>query len=423
MEHGAGISRNPPGPGAAILARSATAATMTPPSRPLFFQTAEQRTALARQRFFEEGERPTGLVNEAVIQSWMRCTAARRNAQDPIGFDPVTRSRMHASLMRNRQLLQAGNEELQQLATALSGTNCRVLLTDAQGVVIHASAPLGSVAQPLMQVASRVGVNLAESEIGTTAPGIVARAAIACTVNGAEHYHAMLQHLHCAAAPIRDVHGRLAGVLDVSIEGAPFGFDAAALVGLYASTIENRLLRMQSPAHLVLQFQANPKVLDTPLEGLAGVDIAGRLAWLNPVARRLTGADAALLPEAAEVFGVPLDTLLALHRESVPRALRLPNGLMVWVRAHLGQGDGVDFNRAVAAAQPAEAAPAPAAPVDAPPAAATLDNHRDRVIAETVAACGGNIARAARQLGVSRGLLYRRLRAHAAGSAPPPADA
>lgn len=393
-------------------------------TQPLFFQTTEQRTALARQRFFEEGERPSGLVNEAVIQSWMRCTAARRDAQRPVSFDPVTRSRMHACLTRNRQLLQAGNEELEQLATALSGTNCRVLLTDAQGVVIHASAPLGSAPQPLMRVASRVGVNLAESEIGTTAPGVVARVAQACTVHGGEHFHAMLQRLHCAAAPIRDVHGRLAGVLDLSIEGSPFGFDAAALVGLYASTIENRLLRLQSPAHLVLQFQATPKVLDTPLEALAGVDAAGRLAWLNPVAQRLTGADAALQPFAIDVFGVPLAALLSLHREHVPRALRLPNGLTVWMRAHVGRADGVDFNRAVTSGRPASD-PAPAMPVatDAHTGnamqrdgatdgdAATLDHHRDRVISDTLAACGGNIARAARQLGVSRGLLYRRLRA------------
>lgn len=395
---------------------------MADPLRPLFFQTAEQRTALARQRFFDEGERPTGLVNEAVIQSWMRCTAARREARQPVGFDPVTRSRMHACLTRNQQLLSAGQDELQQLATALDGTQCRVLLTDGQGVVIHASGRLGSTPQPLLDAACRVGVNVAESAIGTTAPGIVARAANgagACTVSGAEHFHDMLQSLHCAAAPIRDVHGRLAAVLDLTSEGAPFGFDAAGLVTLYASTIENRLLRLQSPAHLVLQFQASPRVLGTPLEALAGLDVHGRLAWLNPVAQRLTGADAALCPAPQEVFGLPFEALLALHRARAPQALRLPNGLTVWVRAQIGGADGVDFNRAVATGEPGHAAadqacrPGPASA----PAAATLHAQRDHTIQETLAACGGNIARAARQLGVSRGLLYRRLRAAQDGSA------
>ena len=103
--------------------------------RQLFFQTAEQRTALARQRFFDEGTRPSGLVGEAVIQSWMRCRSSQRNPQEPVSFEQVSRSRAHASLNRNRQLLQAGNVELHQLETALRGTDCRVLLTDAQGVI------------------------------------------------------------------------------------------------------------------------------------------------------------------------------------------------------------------------------------------------------------------------------------------------
>ncbi|MDT4867247.1 Bacterial regulatory protein, Fis family [compost metagenome] len=49
-----------------------------------------------------------------------------------------------------------------------------------------------------------------------------------------------------------------------------------------------------------------------------------------------------------------------------------------------------------------------AAPRDAP-AAPTLHHANRALIESTLAACGGNVSRAARQLGVSRGLLYRRL--------------
>ncbi|MDP1790122.1 MAG: helix-turn-helix domain-containing protein, partial [Methylibium sp.] len=38
-----------------------------------------------------------------------------------------------------------------------------------------------------------------------------------------------------------------------------------------------------------------------------------------------------------------------------------------------------------------------------------IDSHR-RMIDSTLLECGGNVSRAARQLGVSRGLIYRRLR-------------
>ncbi|MFY9514376.1 MAG: helix-turn-helix domain-containing protein, partial [Rubrivivax sp.] len=51
----------------------------------------------------------------------------------------------------------------------------------------------------------------------------------------------------------------------------------------------------------------------------------------------------------------------------------------------------------------------PALPEPAP-GAATLGQHTREVIERTLAEQGGNISRAARVLGVSRGLLYRRMK-------------
>ncbi|WP_137920002.1 helix-turn-helix domain-containing protein [Hydrogenophaga sp. 2FB] len=384
--------------------------------RQLFFQTAEQRTALARQLFFDEGTRPSGLIGEAVIQSWLRCASAHHRPSEVVAFEQVTRSRAHASLNRNRQLLEAGHLELHNMEAALAGTDCRVLLTDAQGVVIHATELPQVSHQPLLKTASRVGVNIAESHIGTNAPGVVVRTGEACTVTGAEHFFQCLQTIHCAAAPIRDIHGQLAGVLDVSIEAGRFQFDAASVVGMYATTIENHLLQLQSVEHLVLHFQASPTLLGTPMEALAGIDSHGRVLWLNGVGRRLTGCQMEGRPTVGEVFGAPLEHLLALPRQAHAHTLHLPNGLGVWMKGTLTASDGADFRHAVALSVPPPTVPVvePAAPTPEPDveqvsAHATLLDHKQRLIETTLAACGGNIAKAARALGVSRGMLYRRL--------------
>jgi len=383
------------------------------PPRELFFHTTEQRVALARQKFFEEGVRPTGAVGEAVIQSWMRCLASRCEPSWRPDFEPVTPSRVHATLGRSRVLQEAAREDLGTMETALAGTDCRVVLTDGEGVIVHATQLTPRVAQPILRTA-RVGVNLAEGLVGTTAPGIVARTGQGVTVIGGEHFYDCLKAVECAAAPIRDAQGRVAGVLDLSVEGRHFGFHGASMVRLYATRIENRLLLLQSREHLVLHFQSDPSLLGTPVEGMAGIAPDGRVCWLNAMAARLLGEHDDSPQTVESLFGLGLVQLLPLTRQRGPSLGRLPSGLGVWLAARMQGPDGADFNHAVALPRPAAAAPvaappAPEAPRSEPPLS-TLGDHSRQLIESTLAECGGNITRAARKLGVSRGLLYRRLR-------------
>jgi transcriptional regulator of acetoin/glycerol metabolism len=421
-----------------------------------FFGSGPQRVRLARERYFDNGQRPTGLVGEPVIQSWARCMVAHRRPGEAISFEPVSRSRIQATLARNRHLLGAAGDELARLETALGDTGCRVLLTDAEGVVVHATQASGGSGM-LLPTVSRVGVSLAELCVGTNAPAVVIKSGQACTVLGAEHFFDSVQALHCAAAPIRDGRGALAGVLDLTVEARPFGFDAAALVGIYATAIENRLLQADADEHLVLQFQVAHSLLGSPLEALVGVASDGSVAWANGTAQQLLGlVQGGAMPDAESVFGARLSTLQAALAHDQAQAHRLPNGLTVWLRARRSAHDGVarvlgrgaDFAPAPAlestvppqlAALPAlhnDRAPAAnrvdsvetavevaqAAAAQAPAAietrpAPTLGQHTRELIDKALADCNGNISQAARLLGVSRGLLYRRRRDSEAAAA------
>jgi transcriptional regulator of acetoin/glycerol metabolism len=409
------------------------------PTQP-FFSTPQQRLALARQRYFEEGVRPSGLVSEGVIQSWARCLQARRRPDEAVAFNPVTPSRVHSALARSRLLLEAAANELTQLEATLAGTPCTAILTDPQGVVVHATRNAPRADEVLMPLAGRLGVCLAEECVGTNAPGITAHTGQPSVVLGAEHFFGSVQVMHCAAAPIRDVRGQVAGVLDLSSESRPFGFDAAAVVGLCATAIENRLLRAQSQEHIVLRFQTAPGLLGTPMEGLAGIASDGTLAWVNGAAARLLGqpqAGSAL--RADEVFGLALQRLGALTRQPDAALHRLPNGLNVWLHVCLQAPDGAGPVHGVGhphaapdggpqpgagkmasmgtmgpASGTTSAAPAaPARPIT--PAEDTLRSAGRHLIERTLADCGGNVSMAARRLGVSRGLVYRHVKKAGAG--------
>ena len=387
-----------------------------------FFSTPQQRMALARQRYFEEGVRPSGLVSEGVIQSWSRCLQAHRDPNEAVAFQPVTASRIHSALGHSRQLLEAAVNELSQLEATLAGTACTAILTDPQGVVVHATRSAARHGEVLMPLASRIGVNLAEDCVGTNGPGMAARTGQSSVVLGGEHFFGCLQVLHCAAAPIRDVHGQVAGVLDLSSELRPFRFDAAAVVGMTATAIENRLLRAQSGEHIVLHLQTASALLGTPMEGLAGITSDGTIAWINAVAARLLGVQQGVAPLRAEdVFALDLRMLAALTRRTGAASHRLPNGLNVWLLARMQAHDGIgpSFSLEAPLAAPLspsgkEAQQPNAAPAEFHPEQreTTLRDSGLHLIEQTLQACGGNVSKAARQLGVSRGLVYRHIGKH-----------
>lgn len=386
-------------------------ALSTLPSQ-LFNATPQQRLERARRQFFDEGIRPTGLIGEAVIQSWVRCVGARRDPREHVEFEPVTRSRVHSTLNRNRLLLEAAEPGLAELKLSLAGTGCRALLIDATGVVVHTSQPAGETCEKVLPTLDRVGVNVAEGVIGTSAPGIVSKTGRACTVLGREHFFETAQLLYCAAAPIRDDTGGLAGVLDLSMESRSFGFDVESLVMQYATVIENKLLLVRAEDQLVLHFHTNPKLLETPFEALAGITEQGRVAWLNEVARRYFGCAAI---NAEMLFGVTLSQLGNLLRRSEPTLMCLPSGIAVWMQVALHARDGASALVAACGMQTGQSEETEAPLPDAVPAAVPkvnpkLDALNREYIDRTLAACGGNVSSAARTLGVSRGLVYRHLR-------------
>lgn len=371
----------------------------------LFYASRQDRVALARERYFEHGERPSGLVPEPVLQSWTRCLGARRSPDEKISFDPVSKIRTATLLTHNRALIEAARDPIAELETVIAGSQARAMLTCSEGVVLIASRPTPGDG-PLLLSAARVGVNIAEDAVGTGAPGVAVRTGEVCHVRGGEHFFRCLASLHCAAAPVRDASGRTVAMLDLSSEAGPFRFDAGAMAHMYATCIENRLLAEAARMHLLLRFQSSKSMFHTPLEGLAAVDGEGRVRWFNGVGAQLFDSPRwqAEGLDAEEVFGLGLGQLLDLAHHGQARPQMLPTGLTLWMQAQLDERQPHAVPQRPAIGVEPQAEP----PADAP---SSLGEASRELIEQALARCQGNISQAARLLGVSRGLLYRRLRA------------
>lgn len=391
-----------------------------------FLTTHEDRVLLARRRYFEEGVLPTGIVSDAIFQSWTRCHRSNLRPEEKIEFQPVSASRSHLALQKNRVLHEAWLNELPALGTALGSANCSAILTDASGVLIGATPGTQS-DQRIIPIAHRVGVNLSEEYVGTTAPGIVARTGKQASVLGGEHFYDSVKTMYCTAAPIRNIDGKLAGILDISSEGSPFKFDPSAVVGLYAASIENRLLVAQSNDHLIVRFQFVPSILETPMVGMLGFDLSGQLVWSNSVAGHLLGIQNILEssePQSVEeVFDVNFSTLASLAGRGL-EPLRLRSGLQIFMKCEIYRNacasksvsstpdvrsGGVTPANGISAELASEALPTTDLADTAIGPTSSLRQADAMLIQKFLKECKGNISQVSKLLKVSRGLIYRRL--------------
>ncbi|RQO63544.1 Fis family transcriptional regulator [Paucibacter sp. KBW04] len=385
-----------------------------------FFASPAQRMARAREVFFEQGQSPGGLVQQEVLQSWHRCLRAGLEPEQSLQPEPVSALRLDSALRRSRLLIKAAAPEMQQLEQALDGTACRILLVDAEGLVLRkgqgqrAEGAERAQASVLGAVA-RLGVNVSEAALGTNAPALVLRSGRACSVTAGEHFFSGIAPLHCTAAPIHDAQGRLAGALNLAVDtrSGGFRFEPAALVGMVAAAIENRLLCAQSQALIVLEFQLSREGLGSAFSALAGVSPEGQVLWLNAVAQSLSGGPAEGGVAVEGLLGLSAARLRAMLG-AAPCQVLLPNGLRLWMRASLGPGTRLAAQEELAVA-PAPVAH-PAVCVEEAPAR-LLDRNRELILA-TVAQCGGNISLAAQRLGISRGRIYRQLTTQPPASRP-----
>jgi transcriptional regulator of acetoin/glycerol metabolism len=275
---------------------------MAQPSLPL-------RMDRARRAFFERGALPVGDIPEIVLQSWRRCRHQGVPLDTATELEPLPATRLREMRERHERLWRLARPELDALAPATAAAGSIVLLTDAEGWVLDAEGNPAFL-DKAGRVALMPGVCWNEARVGTNAIGTAIVEGRTVEVRGGEHYSAPHGILSCAATPIFDPYGRLAGVLDISGEaGAPHRH-APGLAKMAVAGIEHRWFDEGIPGCELLRLHHDPALLGTAREGLLAFR-DGRLVAANRIGLKLFGLDRAELGRAPyeALFDAPLARL------------------------------------------------------------------------------------------------------------------
>ncbi len=322
-----------------------------------------------------------------ITQSWQRCLQRGQRPQDSVGFDVVSAASMRRTLESAHALRDAAMPVLADLSRAIAPTGYFSVLTDALGIVVTVGAS-GHLDHPAARAITRVGVDLSERSVGTTAISAALGELEPVWLHGGEHFFDATSVYSCAGAPIFGPDARCAGMLDLTGVQAQERPELRHLAAQMAQRVEQALL-LQLPHCRWLQVQW-PGAPEASGAALLAVDRDGRVAGASRSACAMLGLQRE--PEGRgfgaldAVFATPPERLLGLTPRHPALQVSLWSGLQVLVASATAEDQRN---------------------LDAP---ARLRDAQAELIRRAVDSARGNVADAARRLGVSRATVYRRMK-------------
>ena len=342
--------------------------------------------ALARQQVIEMGAAlQVPLVEDWIPRSWQRCLQLGHTPQQNVSFDPISHNDVQHLQEQHHHLLYAAQTELDRLSQAIAGTRYFALLTDAQGTVIDTRGDIPA-DSPRARDIARIGVNLSEARVGTTAIGAALAEQRPIWLHRGEHFFNDNASYSCAGAPLFDTRGDCVGMIDITGVDVPERPELQHLAAQSARHIQNALLQHQQPA-LMLRLNWAGQPLGGDGDGWIGLDTEGGLIGANQVARQILQLSAHP-HHASDIFAMAWTSLFDLPH--TPHTVEAP----------LWSGLRVQLQRSVTPTSPQSATTVLAAP---------LKSIEGDLIRRAMQQARGNVAEAARSLGISRATLYRKI--------------
>ncbi len=332
---------------------------------------------------------------EWIAQSWRRCLERSRSPNQRLAFDMLPDAEARRTLEANELLVQAGRPVLEHLSRAIADMRYFTILTSANGVVVDANGPIDRMDRRAHLI-TRVGVDLSEGSIGTSAISTALKELHPVWLHRGEHFYTDMRYYSCAGAPIFGPDGHCAGMLDVTGIEQPERPELMHLVAQSAHSIENAMV-LSRPHALVVRLNWPGRVMGDDADGIVCLDANGVVVSANSIARQMVTQlvpDIGQTQHCSELFALPYESLFdAARTDGQPIEAPLWTGL----RLHaLPLKPGQTRVRRLTR-QDNNDTPLP------------LKDVEIALIKRAVEEAGGNVMQAARKLGISRATVYRKL--------------
>lgn len=263
-------------------------------------------------------------LSHSLQRCWERASSHNVNPrgplEEPIQSSALLREGQESLAPITRQL----NEQWSPLLQSLSEQNFKLLLSDANGMVVEEWGG-GEFAEQAKKVRLIRGSLWGEGIRGTNAIGTAIAERRPVAVHGSAHYQRQNHELVCYAAPFHDTKGRLLGVLDATSFAKAAHPSVMMSVMTVTKAIEEWLRLRESAKELVL-----PTVVERLLQSHPGpamlVEPSGQI--------RLVNAQALASFAPLNTTALPLSGSLYKVRQSIQSLLGVSEQVLFDPQSH-----------------------------------------------------------------------------------------
>ena len=340
-----------------------------------------------------------------IERSWQRCLASGQKPEQELSFEMLAPQTPRRTEEANHGLVQAARPVLEKLGQAIANTRYFAILTNAHGVVVDVNGQIDR-RDRRADLITRIGVDLSERSVGTTAIGAALVELKPVWLHRGEHFFNANTAYSCAGAPLFGPDGQCAGMLDLTGVDAVERPELKHLVVQSARSIENALM-LNQPHQLLIRLNWSSHCLGQDMDGLVCLDADGWVTGANPAARQMvaalnsTGSTNSKGPAAvhcSEVLALPFEMLFDAGR-------RVALGYQQTIEVPLWSGLRLHALPLLKESAQRMGGTPPAPPLP-------LKDVETALIRKAVTEARGNVMQAARVLGISRATVYRRLGRH-----------
>lgn len=333
--------------------------------------------------------RATGAETDLISRSWLRCLAYGQTPDEEPCFQLSSRQHERRVKDHNIELISIAEPVLTRLAEVVASTRYFAILTDNEGIVLDAKGAIDYSDKRAGQL-TRVGTDLSEPAIGTSAIGTCLVEKQAVWLHRGEHFLLGNRIYSCAGVPIFKSLDDCVGMLDLTGIDVPERRELTHLAARASKEIQKAYLKKMCSLGnqtRLIQLQWPNASFDGSNDGLLAVDESGTILAANQAIKEwLPELNLSSAARCEDYFSVScFDRFIdAMSRGRVAQ-LALWSGLQVVARWYQ---------------EPVSASDSP------------LKDVQAEMIRKAINKAKGNVAQAASALGISRATLYRKLHKH-----------